>query len=61
MVWSPLKEPSSRHRELEVKYISGTDINTGRMAEMETAPPGGYTFPMVRYTDMDDEMKKEVS
>ena len=44
-----------------MKYISGTDINTVRMAEMETAPPGGYTFPMVRYTDMDDEMKKEVS
>jgi len=30
------------------------------MADMDSAPPGGYQFPMVRYTDMDEDMKKEV-
>ena len=33
---------------------------TARMADTDTAPPGGYQFPMVRYTDMDEDMQKEV-
>merc|ERR1712129_299633 len=33
---------------------------TAMMADTDSAPPGGYQFPMVRYTDMDEDMKKEV-
>ena len=31
------------------------------MTDTDVAPAGGYQFPMVRYTDMDEDMKKEVS
>ena len=31
------------------------------MTDMDVPPVGGYQFPMVRYTDMDEDMKKEVS
>ena len=56
-----IKRVKQHTQRIRSEVISGPDVNTDRMAEMETAPPGGYTFPMVRYTDMDDEMKKEVS
>ena len=32
-----------------------------KMTNMDVPPAGGYQFPMVRYTDMDEEMKKDVS
>ena len=31
------------------------------MTDTDVPPVGGYQFPMVRYTDMDEDMKKEVS
>ena len=32
-----------------------------KMTNMDVPPAGGYQFPMVRYTDRDEEMKKDVS
>lgn len=31
------------------------------MTDMDVPPAGGYQFPMVRYTDMEEDMKKDVS
>ena len=32
-----------------------------KMTDMDVPPAGGYQFPMVRYTDMEEDMKKDVS
>jgi hypothetical protein len=56
LVWCiPRLAGTAHNKELFQNLTDAT-----RMAETETAPAGGYQFPMVRYTDMEEEMKKEV-
>merc|ERR1712037_624028 len=57
LVWTaPQEQHSSRRR----KSSHSRKDQSCEMTDTDVAPAGGYQFPMVRYTDMDDDMKKEV-
>ena len=49
-----LKEHNWKQSTLFQKYCC-------KMTDMDVPPAGGYQFPMVRYTDMEEDMKKDVS
>merc|ERR1712018_471471 len=57
LVWKA-QHRSSRSEE-EPRQTFQKHFSCG-MADTDIAPAGGYQFPMVRYTDMDEDMKKEV-
>ena len=59
LVWTGAQEQQISRSLPENLLIPET--SSCRMADTDVAPAGGYQFPMVRYTDMDEDMKKEVS